>query len=551
MRKELLVTGTSFVPPISHLWNRIKEEYEVYFSSIGNTVEILDTPNLNKVIVSVFILSDFQSQTEQEYLKFTENFMSIMRQRLTLSNKPVLFCFSTRIPSDIISKSKVPETNLAVRQQAQKLCDEFQHFYAIDLDDLLGQQGYSSSFSYRNWYFSNTRLTNKAWDSLVQAISQILYRLSLPPKKVLVLDCDNTIWGGVIGEDGLGGVVLGQDGLGKAFRDFQSEVVKKSEKGTLICLVSKNNEEDVWSMFDEHSEMILRRKHVIASRINWNDKSTNLMQLAKELNVGLESFAFWDDNPFERDQVKRRLPEVSTIEPPEAVELWPLYLRELSIFSNFYVTEEDMHKQAQYRSALEFQRQKSELGNTEEYLKIINLSASLIPIDEQNITRAEQISLKTNQFNLRSIRHTAGDIREFISKEGNFGYLVKLNDVFGDHGLVALFLVRTKEGLAFVESFNISCRVFGRKLEHWISYQIERLCNNRGISSVVFEAIPTEKSHTILSKFLDSEIFTRLDKEQIAVQSLKKFLGTTININGAYLLQSGKSEKEIEEIYEK
>ena len=158
--------------------------------------------------------------------------------------------------------------------------------------------------------FARCRLSVKGLNILTDALLQVINRFSNAASKVLVLDCDNTLWGGIIGEDGLQGIILGQDGIGTAYVDFQREIVKLENSGIIIVLASKNNDKDVWEVFDQHSDMYLKREHIVTSKINWNEKAFNLQEVAKELDLGLDSFVFWDDNPLERDKMKTLLPQV-------------------------------------------------------------------------------------------------------------------------------------------------------------------------------------------------------------------------------------------------
>lgn len=511
MIEKLFVVGSSFIPPIKHVWTPVEEYFEIHFGSIGNWAELLDKSNIDKSVVCIFLIEDLNPSDHVNQKEILGDILSVIRRRLSLSNKPFLFCFSLHNPVNIIARAKVPDALVETKTELRRLCDDFQNFYVLDMDALFEKIGLNSYYSYRNWYFANSRLTNLAWESLSSAIQKVLIRTKFAPKKILVLDCDNTIWGGIIGEDGLSGIILGQEGLGKAFKDFQMAIIEIHKTGTLLGIASKNNADDIWQAFDSHSEMIIKKSDIIVSKIGWNEKATSLIEMSIELNLSLNSFVFWDDNPFERDQMKILLPEVTVVEPPKQVELWPTFLKELDFFSNFYVTKEDLDKQNQYRRKAEFEKFQSTVKAGSDYLKNIQLSAKLVPIDEQNLSRAEQLSLKTNQFNLRSNRLKANEIRDFISHESNFGYLIHLKDLFGDHGLVALFLVRIQGEHAFVETFNISCRVFGRKLENWMIFKIEELSRNLGVKIIVFESVLTDKNRDIILKFLEGGLFINLN----------------------------------------
>ena len=179
-------------------------------------------------------------------------------------------------------------------------------------------------YSQRNWYFSRCRVSIDGLKALTDTLALILNRMREPASKVIALDCDNTIWGGVVGEDGLKNLILGQDGIGQAFIDFQKEIVRLSNNGLIVVLVSKNNEEDVWKVFDEHNEMILKRENIVIAKINWEEKAHNIEQIASELDLDINSFVFWDDNPLERDKMKTLMPQVLTLMSQKASLNGPL-----------------------------------------------------------------------------------------------------------------------------------------------------------------------------------------------------------------------------------
>ena len=550
VRDQVFMTGTSFIPPFEHIWNPLRVSHDITFSSIGNLAEILEPTNLTKLVVFVHILADNEFQPELDESKIIESRLSIIRQRLMSSRRPFLLCFSNYKPLNIVTKSKEQARNAAMLQRIQDLCLEFNHLYVVNLDELFAESGYRYIYSSRNWYFANSRFTDFGWEQVSQAIVQVLTRITTAPKKVLILDCDNTLWGGVIGEDGIEGISLGQDGIGRAFKDFQSAILEVQKRGTLIGLASKNNEDDVWKVFINHTEMQLQRKHIVTSRINWSTKTRNIQEMAEELDLGLDSFVFWDDNPFERDQMLRELPEVTTVSPPKAVELWPTFLRNMLHFARFHITEEDLNKQEQYKNAMQFKIQQRQVTNLRDYLRTIDLSAQIIAFDKHNLARAEQISMKTNQFNLRNSRYTMGEIEEFLQNENNFGFLVNLKDSFADHGLVALVLVRTSHKLAFIESLNISCRVFGRKLEFFIAYHLSRLCNDKGISDLLFEHIPTTKNQQIIAEFLSSKIFTPIVSEDEFEEYSRVFSEENFQHQNLFLLNYREAEREVDGIYQ-
>ena len=275
---------------------------------------------------------------------------------------------------------------------------------------------------------------------LSKKINTIVESFHQTSKKVLLLDCDNTIWGGVIGEDGIEKIKLGQDGLGTSFKNFQKAIKKIKNNGVLICLVSKNNKKDVIDVLKNHKSMVLKEKDISTLKINWKSKSENIKEISKELFLSLDSFVFWDDNPIERNKIKSQIEEVEVIEPDPDVSNWSKQLLEYKGFSKFKITTEDKKKTKQYKLRSLFIEDKTSSKSEIEYLKKIKLLPKLDVIKKDNIDRAEQLLLKTNQFNFSVKRYKSSQLKNM-----NINYncnLIKLTDIYGDHGHVGLIIYK-------------------------------------------------------------------------------------------------------------
>ena len=354
--------------------------------------------------------------------------------------------------------------------------------------------GFNHVYDERNWYILRCRLSIEGIKIVSNSFHKIIERIYNPASKLLVLDCDNTLWGGVVGEDGVKNIIIGQDGIGKAYYDFQKKIKQIADEGTLLAICSKNNEEDVWDAFNKNKNMILKKNDFIAHRINWKNKADNIQEISKELNIGLKSFVFWDDNPMERSIVKKYKPSVKVIPVDEDICQWPKILNENFNFQKFRVTKEDINKKKQYIIRSNFEKQKSVAFNEKKYLKSINLKPSLHKINNSNILRAEQLCQKTNQFNLRNIRYTVSDI-EKINKDSNCKiFLIGLSDVFGNHGLVGLIIIRKVSfDTCIIDNMMLSCRVFGRNLESWILKKVIDMTKKDKIKYIIAEYIKTKK----------------------------------------------------------
>ena len=210
---------------------------------------------------------------------------------------------------------------------------KFTNFYSINLDEIFSNYGFLQIFDDRNWYVARCRFSELGLQKIINSLSEVITKIKQPLKKVLVLDCDNTLWGGVIGEDGIENLKLGTDGIGKIFSDFQKTILNLKKQGILLVLASKNNESDVLDVFKNHKSMILNIKDITAYKINWKSKSLNIREMANELGLGLDSFVFWDDNPIERAKMMKEIPEVTTINADENIHDWPSKLEKLNFLS--------------------------------------------------------------------------------------------------------------------------------------------------------------------------------------------------------------------------
>jgi FkbH-like protein len=288
----------------------------------------------------------------------------------------------------------------------------------------------------------------------------------LPPKKVLVLDCDNTLWGGVIGEAGLENIELDPyEYPGIAYYRFQSEVLAIAEKGFLICLCSKNDEAAVWQVLDEHPHCQLRRDKLAAHRINWTDKATNLKALALELNLGLDSMVFVDDNPAECELIRSQFPEVTVIQVPQKIYEFPGLLAASELFDKLLVSKEDKDRVQYYQAERGRRELQTRVVDAEGFLRELKMKAVIRPVQTGELPRASQLCQRTNQFNLTSKRHTESDLGAFLANPDVKMFLLQAEDRFGPMGLSGLVIFKRSGAVLEVDTFLMSCRIIGRQLD--------------------------------------------------------------------------------------
>ena len=405
---------------------------------------------------------------------------------------------------------------------------KFTNFYSINLDEIFSNYGFLQIFDDRNWYVARCRFSELGLQKIINSLSEVITKIKQPLKKVLVLDCDNTLWGGVIGEDGIENLKLGTDGIGKIFSDFQKTILNLKKQGILLVLASKNNESDVLDVFKNHKSMILNIKDITAYKINWKSKSLNIREMANELGLGLDSFVFWDDNPIERAKMMKEIPEVTTINADENIHDWPSKLEKLNFFVNLKPSKEDKNKTHQYKKRFEFISEKKISKNENEDLKSIKLNPKIIKIDKSNISRASQLTLKTNQFNLRTARYGVNEIKTIISDKNNISFLICLKDLYGDHGNIGLIILKKLNNQTyFLDTFILSCRILGRHLETWIIKKIFDLIKKKQIGYLIGKYIPTKKN--IVSKdILTNHGFKKISKNVVKKKIVNK---TFLNLN--------------------
>lgn len=518
------IKSTSFLIPNNLSWESLNWQNKLNFSEYNNIFNKTKFDQNSDCEIFILFLRDIinyykiLNNSRVNEIKKIKLMISFIEKKISVNNKKnFIFSISSYYYFNHINSSKnksfEKEIEIFFYQELYKLSKKYSNLYILNIDDLFSYHGYKSCFDERNYTLFRCRLSIFGIKVLSNKLSEIIYRIKKTNKKVLLLDCDNTLWGGVVGEDGLEKINLGQDGIGLAFLEFQKAIKKIQESGIILGLVSKNNHEDVMRVLNKHKSMIINKKDISIFKINWDQKSKNIRQISKDLFLGLDSFVFWDDNPIERDKIKNELKEVDVIEPHKDESYWAKQLLEYSGFSKFKITKDDQVKTIQYKSRGTFLEKKDSSQNEILYLKRIKIKAQLKNIDSDNIDRASQISQKTNQFNFSSRRYQITDIKNL--KKSHLCFLVKLSDIYGDHGLVCLIVLKKYKKILYVESFIMSCRIMGRYLENWILEKIKKIASQNNIKDIVFEFIPNKKNKDLINHFIKLNDFKKIKKNDL------------------------------------
>ena len=363
-----------------------------------------------------------------------------------------------------------------------------------DFDGLLKSLGRETVYDPKMWYLAKNPFRQSAYINIADDLYRYIASVMGILKKCIVLDLDNTLWGGVAGEEGINGIALGFQYPGSCYRDFQEGLLRLYNRGILLAVNSKNNEGDALEIIDKHPYMVLRRKYFSAMRINWNDKVSNLKDLREELNIGFESMVFIDDNPAECEMVRRHIPECEVVCLPEKVYLLPDVLHALNGVENIRVTEEDRKKGEMYRSQAARKEFEKSFTNIDEYLASLEMCIDIEPACDFTVPRISQLTQKTNQMNLTTRRYTEGEIRSFMKDPDSFVFSVSSTDRFGDNGIVGLMILKKISDDCFIDSFLLSCRVIGRNIEQAMLAFACDFSRNTGARKLFGEYIPTAKN---------------------------------------------------------
>ena len=404
-----------------------------------------------------------------------------------------LYGFELDVVWDKSLKSKIESIWAEKRQD---LTERHPNVRIFPYADIIRKLGEDNAFSPKMWYMGKILHTSAVHKAIASEIDHCIDLEQRTPKKVLLLDLDNTLWRGLAGEHDITPIVLSEDGVGLAYKNFQRAILQLKDQGVILGIVSKNNEEDALKIIDEHPHMVLRSGDFAVKRINWENKAGNIISISKELNVGMDSIVFVDDNPAERELTGMALKELTVPDFPERPEELTSFIADIyhKYFEKPVVTAEDKEKTSQYIANSE-RKKLEESMDFEGYLK--SLDMKLIRVSAgKNKERFVQLINKTNQFNLTTRRITEQEAAEILGDDNTEVFLYRVTDKFGDNGIVAVGIIEYGDE-AVITEFTMSCRVMGRKIEDAIVSDFEAAAKNRGYKQLTGIYIPTEKNKPV------------------------------------------------------
>lgn len=397
---------------------------------------------------------------------------------------------------DYAVRSAIEQYNAALFE-AEKVHSNLK---VIDYSEFTHNHSVSDLFDWKFYFISQMGINPKLTKEFQEWWQRKLDSIALKRKKCIVLDLDNTLWGGVLGEEGISGIKIGGDYPGKAFAFFQKSLLQLSKAGVILTVCSKNNEADVLEAWNKNPFMVLKKEHFAAYRINWTDKATNIKELADELNLGLDSFVFIDDNPTERELIKQMLPMVSVPEFPVQPYELPVFFKKVveNYFKVYSITEEDKKKTEQYKANAARAQAQHSFTDFGAFLESLDIQITIEAANEFNIPRIAQMTQKTNQFNLTTHRYTDANVKGFLANGWKI-WCISVADRFGDNGITGCIMINGDE----IDTFLLSCRILGKGIEKAFIKKIMALLKESGVSSVKAAYLPTSKNAQV-SDFYDS-----------------------------------------------
>jgi FkbH-like protein len=482
-------TAEPIQPTIEFWGRRLSAEFEVSFAPYNQPLQTLLDPssvfgtNQHGLNVLLVRLEDLGEPRRIE--TNTDELVQTVRDRAAGFNVPVLLCVPPASPEFVADPVRARAVRQACLRMSQGLAEVpgVQLLDAEQVDRLYPVENRHDPDGER---LGRIPYTEIYFCALGTAIVRHAHALFTAPYKVIALDCDNTLWQGICGEDGPAGIVLDAPR-----RELQKFMLEQREAGMLLVLNSKNNEQDVLDTFAANPEMPLALRHFVSWRLNWESKAENLVALAAELNLGLDSFLFVDDNAKECAEVAEGVPEVLTLPLPEdSVEI-PEFLRHVWAFDHPVVTEEDRQRSAYYSQAQEFGREIRRAANLEEFVAGLKLQVTFSPVTSARYGRVAQLTQRTNQFNFTTIRRTESELQALN------GYEVVTMDVadrFGSYGLTGVLIFRAAGGTLEIDTFLLSCRVLGRGVEHLMLAWLGEQALARGLDTVEARLSITSKN---------------------------------------------------------
>lgn len=461
-------------------YKKINPEYTIIYMTSEKLLECFNHLSVDdRIHFSEMIIEEIKqlwTQIDKEIIQF--NFVEI-EQRIYGN-------FSAKVETSFeyqIRKLNVLLSDLAI---------EYGH-YLIDLSSIQNRVGRENLFNISQYYLGKITISTNYIELIANMIVDVIISERKRQVKCVILDLDNTLWGGIIGDDGINNIKIGELGIGKVYSDLQSYFKNLRKRGIILCVCSKNDEINAKEPFLKHPEMILRLEDIAVFVANWKDKASNISYIQSVLNIGFDSMVFVDDNPMERDLVKTLLPEVIVPELPKSPHKFLDFIITQNLFETGAISKFDNNRTKMYQQESLRIESRNRFSDTDDYMKNLSMKCMVQEADDFLIPRVAQLTQRSNQFNLRTQRYTENQIRQ-MSLSTYKVWTFSLNDRFGDYGIIATIILNISNQVAFIDTFIMSCRVLKRGVESFIMNYLVRYCCKMEIKKITAEYIETEKN---------------------------------------------------------
>ena len=401
--------------------------------------------------------------------------------------------YATKVTSSFTYQ--VRKLNMGLMDLSQR----YANLFICDIAGLQNKLGRDMMFAPNVYVSTEMVLSIDALPYVASRVMDIICAIKGQFKKCLILDLDNTVWGGVIGDDGLEGIQLGHGlGIGKAFTEFQMWVKKLKQRGVIICVASKNNEETAKEPFEKHPDMVLKLEDIAVFQANWETKVDNIRTIQRILNIGFDSMVFLDDNPFERNIVRENIPGITVPELPQDPGEYLEYLYSLNLFETASYSQADKDRTKQYQVEAQRVSLQKSFSNEADFLKSLDMTSVVSGFNKFNTPRVAQLSQRSNQFNLRTVRYTEADIEALGQNPDVIDLSFTLEDKFGDNGLIAVIIMKKQdEETLFIDTWFMSCRVLKRGMEDFTLNTMVEAAREKGYKRIIGEYLPTPKNKMV------------------------------------------------------
>ncbi|MBA4250704.1 MAG: hypothetical protein C0425_04610 [Chlorobiaceae bacterium] len=535
-------TSTNFInQALKGYGYEVQKDFEIYEADY-NQVErqIFDpTSELYKFAPEFVIIYNSSAKLQKQFYtlsaaekknfadKTIENIQDLYNN-LTSKLKCKLIFFNYREINDNIFGNYASKVEISYPYQLRKINFELmnlsqrsKNLFILDLLGLqshVGNKGLFDAISYVN---ADIVFHIDFLPVVVKNITDIILAINGTIKKCLILDLDNTLWGGIIGDDGIENIQIGNFKIGKAFTDFQLWIKQLKERGIILAVCSKNEEQIAREPFENHPDMVLSINDFAIFVANWNSKVDNIKYIQEVLNIGFDSMVFFDDSPFERNVIRQHLPEVTVPELPKDPALYLSYLQTLNLFETASFAEEDEIRTKQYQEETKRAIELKSFTSEEDFLKKLGMGTNMRPFEKFDYPRIAQLTQRSNQFNLRTVRYTEEDIKQLAESPEYFTLAFNLSDKFGDYGLISVAILKKELNSLFIDTWIMSCRVLKRGMENLILNKIVSIANENDAEQIIGEYLPTQKNGIVKNLYNDLGF---LEKDNKWILETKNYL---------------------------